>query len=663
MLGMSLVLLRCSKISPGSMSLVLALALALAACGGDDGAGEPVDGEVGAACAADGDCNSGACECGDAQCSARTCAVAACDCQAGPDCQIPLADGVEDENSCRDGAACYQGTCYTLADEVAAPVPPATIDTLTVLVGTRDEDGGDTSDEVQLCLTETDCFSLTRERGEFLERGMMDTYQFDDLDLARTDVDRVQLAMIGTDDWNPACLALRFDGEPVHCIAGLDFRIGDNSSSFQEWSDPDGLHIDCASCFAQPLLDGPMLGAIESDRARVWIRTDTAHKVELLLATDPAVLADSNAAAAVVARAYADAERDYATVLIARGLQPQTTYYYAVDIAGTRFFEPTWTFTTPMARGERGAFRFAFGSCVQIPDHDPRIFDPISRSDPDFFMFVGDSHYGNAYRDNDLRFFYREAARVPERAAMAVHTPIIATWDDHDFLGNNTNGTDPARMSALRVFNEYWANPSVGENGEGVYFEYSYGDVDFFVLDTRFFRDPLPPEPPVFGDPLENSSLLGRQQTEWLLARLRESTATFKFVVSSSQFHAKGKDDAWASYLDARDVIFEDIANQGIAGVVLLSGDAHRTEIHRLPRPAGYDLYEITSSALANDPSMCRDRETELTCHDASYNVIEISVDTTAADPTLSAVVLELQGDELGEVFRVDVTRSQLEAP
>src|SRR5690606_8548119 len=142
-----------------------------------------------------------------------------------------------------------------------------------------------------------------------------------------------------------------------------------------------------------------------------------------------------------------------------------------------------------------------------------------------------------------------------------------------------------------RVFMEYWANPEYGEDGQGIYFDYSYGDVDFIVLDGRYFRDP-PTGGVVFGDGHGNRSLLGPGQTQWLLDRLAASTATFKIVAARSQWTEHGRTDSWPSHLAARNVIFDFITEHRIEGVVLLSGDVHRSEFRYISRPGSYDFPE-----------------------------------------------------------------------
>ena len=116
---------------------------------------------------------------------------------------------------------------------------------------------------------------------------------------------------------------------------------------------------------------------------------------------------------------------------------------------------------------------------------------------------------------------------------------------------------------------------------------------------------------------------------------LDDSPATFKLLACGSQFTANGTEDSWAAYRAARDRLFDQLVAKHIEGVVLLSGDVHRAELRRIPRRAagGYDLYELTSSPLANsnfdcrpDPSPTKDL---IACHDDGNFFIRIEADTT----------------------------------
>lgn len=622
--------------------------------GGSDGC---LPGE-GCACESDQDCAGEHCECADATCSARICQPAACDCAYGGDCASPLDDGVRDPNSCTGASMCFDGACIDPDDGPPEPSFPDTIGTVSVIVRTADGDISGTSDVVSLCLTEDHCFELDRPGINDLRTDQIDTFHFEDIGLPRAQVDRMAMSISGADDWEPACIAVRFDGEPVYCMSSVPFVLGDESESVMEWRDPEGLHVDCSSCYGAAITHGPLVGAVTDEFARIWVRTDATRIVGLRLSKTPD-FADVANIAPVAAWAHPSPTKDFGTVLEAHGLEPQTTYYYGIEIDGVIHNDPSYTFTTPPRAGAPTTFTFGFGSCAK--DSFPQdIFAPIAEAGLDLFLFGGDNNYGDVATLDELRWQHQWELTTPGRASLVASTPTLAVWDDHDFLGNNTDGTDPRRMVARRAFMEYWPNPAYGQNGEGIYFKHSYGDVDFFMLDARFSRDPLD-GPVMFGDEEGRASILGAAQTRWLLDELEASTAKFKFLLSGSQWTDHGKTDSWASFTDARDAIFDAIEDRGIEGVVLLSGDRHRAEFRSLPRVSGYDLPELTSSPLANEPRDCAIDDDLLSCHDQGFYVMFLDVDTTVADPVLVATIHVYQDDgSLAPVDEWRIKRSEL---
>ena len=315
---------------------------------------------------------------------------------------------------------------------------------------------------------------------------------------------------------------------------------------------------------------------------------------------------------------------DYMTACLS---DPQAGYYTTREPFGTK-----GDFTTAPEVGAASRWRLAFGSCSK--DDDQPIFGVVSALSPDVYLFIGDNHYGNTDDLSALRQYYRWAHERPLRSHLMTETSVLATWDDHDFTGNNTDGTEPGRDVALRVFAEYWANPSYGTTDTaGVFSVVQRGDVDLFLLDDRYWRG-------------LDDSILGDAQEAWLLDGLVASTATFKLLASGSQFTQDGSSDSWAAHPEAWDRVLDAIVTHGVEGVVLLSGDVHRSEFRLLPGgDGGYDLPELTSSPSATWNSPCPWGEDELqACHDDGNFTLTVDVDTTAADPTLDAAIIDESG-------------------
>jgi alkaline phosphatase D len=484
-------------------------------------------------------------------------------------------------------------------------------------------DGSDA--DVQLCLNATTCLPLNHPEFSDRERDALDVYSFEDVGIARDDIDRVSLTLTDNTDnqWKPVCVDVRLDGEAMHCRDGISTALDEDSLT---WSDPDGLSVNCQACSPQLLTQGPMVGALTPQTAAIWLRTDATRPVEIT-----ATPTDSDVATPVVPSViYPRAVNDFAATAVLTGLQADTEYHYRVGVDGQ--FGQTYTFTTPPLPSTTGQHRFAFGSCAKFEDQP--IFSAIEAYDPELFLFVGDNHYGNTTTLSDSRQFYRWSRERPERAAFLHNRSILATWDDHDFAGNGSDGTSPARQAMLRTFVENWANPSAGLAGTpGTFFQTSWGDVDVFMLDTRYHRGP-------------NDSLLGAVQEQWLLDGLAASTATFKLVARGTQFTAQGSSDSWASFPASRDALLQGIVSRNIEGVVLLSGDIHRTEFRVLPgATGGYDLPEFTSSPLANYSILpCGSDSEQEFCEYGDHFFVGLDIDTTLPDPTLTATAFNESG-------------------
>ena len=125
--------------------------------------------------------------------------------------------------------------------------------------------------------------------------------------------------------------------------------------------------------------------------------------------------------------------------------------------------------------------------------------------------------------------------------------------------------------------------PYAVEDG-GIYYRFSISDVDFFVLDTRWYRSPME------DDDIEGKTMLGAQQLDWLLNGLKQSTAPFKIIFSGVSLNDYGGDtssgrdgyDSWMGYKYERNQIFSFLEDNNIQGVLLFSGDQHYPSAHIL---------------------------------------------------------------------------------
>jgi alkaline phosphatase D len=410
------------------------------------------------------------------------------------------------------------------------------------------------------------------------------------------------------------------------------------------------------------LSHGWMLGAIEATTARVWVKTDATRRIGLRLATNIGDLRR----APVSGWVYPTAATEFSGVLEVDRLEPDTRYMYNIEVDGlTDGTLNDGFFDTPPAPGTPHHMRFVMGSCAKY-GQDHSLFGTISALQPSLALMVGDNHYSDSADLAVQRWAYRwmhgeRAERsttcgtptvgarwcdepvsaafqeTRERVKMFQRVPTLAVWDDHDFIGNDSHGgvlSNPflgadaqvLKDRALRAFKESWANPSYGEpDVPGIYFKHSHGDVDFFMLDDRFYRAPndwttseivrtfengrdlldsviqVTPGQAILGNP----SIIGRRQTAWLRRELLASTARIKFVVTGSAWSdIVGGGESWSHYAPARDAIFDFVQENGIRGVVFVGGDVHKSQFGFMRSPEGAEVMdglfpELVSSPLA----------------------------------------------------------------
>jgi len=274
---------------------------------------------------------------------------------------------------------------------------------------------------------------------------------------------------------------------------------------------------------------------------------------------------------------------------------------------------------------------------------------------PDILLWIGDNIYGDTLDPDILREEYRRQREIAALQPILHNTSHLAIWDDHDFGLNNHDRTNPIKDGAYEVFREYWPNPSYGlPDVKGVFFKYTWGRVDFFFLDGRWYRDPdKAPDTP-------DKTMLGAEQVEWLKNQLESSTAVFKVLVSGSGWSkAKGPGgDSWAAFLHERDRLFDFIRDREISGVVMMSGDSHIGELNVIPWSAkgGYDFYDMVSSPLAQvTPDSWLERRPErriwpVYFEGSNFGVVDFLM---GDDPRLVFQLIDIHGRRVREPFEL----------
>lgn len=343
---------------------------------------------------------------------------------------------------------------------------------------------------------------------------------------------------------------------------------------------------------AAPYLElAPMIGHTTSSDARIWAKASEAAKVSVRIGTRPD-LSDSR----TIKGPRLEAASGFMGQVLVGGLAPGTRYHYAVLLDGKpAMLRPYPSFTTAPREGAPGKVRVAFTSCAGYHGYLATAgYADMARTNMDLLLMLGDYHYANTNSPAVQRRFYFDQRDTAGWRGLSPRLPIYAIWDDHDFGPNNSDGTLPGKELSLRTFTEHWANPAYGElDNPGVYFKFTRANVDFFMLDVRYHRDPNG------ATNLAHKTHLGTKQLAWFKRELLSSRAPVKVLAAGGEWQTYGTEDSWTPFARERDEIFKFIEDNRIPGVLLLSGDRHFTGAYQVRGK----WIEVTSGPIGSGPA------------------------------------------------------------
>jgi len=329
---------------------------------------------------------------------------------------------------------------------------------------------------------------------------------------------------------------------------------------------------------------GPVCGGVTSTSAEIKaavVRDSTQPAV--IVAESPNFVASRRFEAT---GSWIDPRNDYEDRVLAfrlSGLSPATTYHYVLELSGVVHDQHVGRFTTYPARGSKSSFRFACASCsgnrklLFDPFLAPEIYTMIA-AEPELAFFF---HLGDLYYDIDdttigdrLDKYHWMFARK-EVASLFRSVPFEYTWDDHDFLGNNSVGGEvanaDAKRTALAAYDIFWPHHPLASGNDGLYRRFEVGDVLFLALDTRFNRSPA-------GSGMAGKTMLGQNQKDWLKRELHDASAFDLVVVANSVpwiAEPNPNDDHWGGYATERQELATFLKQRNISNVCMISGDAH----------------------------------------------------------------------------------------
>ncbi len=355
-----------------------------------------------------------------------------------------------------------------------------------------------------------------------------------------------------------------------------------------------------ALCFGQ-IQSGPMIGHQTPEETKIWIQTEMPSILTIRYSSE------GESAEEVIASTQPE---NWNTITIQlEKLTPNTFYSYTVSSKGNLLFEGT--FSTPSLLDTRNLpnYSFAFGSCTYINEEqydqmgEPfgralGVISSIEKTQPNFMLWLGDNIYLRKGEWNSKTGVYRRYTNFKSQRELQSfwqNTSHYAIWDDHDFGPNDADRGFVNKEITLQAFKDFWANPSYGVNEQsGITTQFGYQDIEFFLLDNRYFRSPNERK-------TGEREILGKSQIEWLVDALVNSKASFKFIAVGGQFVSDAAVyENHATYANERNYLLDLIEKEELKNIVFLTGDRHKTELSRLKLKNGTAIYDFTSSPMAS---------------------------------------------------------------
>jgi alkaline phosphatase D len=286
------------------------------------------------------------------------------------------------------------------------------------------------------------------------------------------------------------------------------------------------------------------------------------------------------------APAVADAANNNTVTLGVGGLNPDTTYYYAVEVDGVLDTAMTGQFRTFPSGA--ASFRFVFSADANRGSNRP-VFDAIRQENALFYMNIGDFYYADiTTNDIDLyRQAYFDTLTASRQQALYQAVPSVYLWDDHDYGANDSDSTSPSREAARLAYQEnvpHYPLPDLPANHpdctyadpdacRSIQQSFAVGRVYVILTDLRSERDPKTQTDD------SNKSMLGAVQKQWFKDQLLFARDNYELIfwVSSVPWieTTTAGSDRWGGYATERQELADFIRDNGVENLIILAADAH----------------------------------------------------------------------------------------
>ena len=403
---------------------------------------------------------------------------------------------------------------------------------------------------------------------------------------------------------------------------------------------------------------GPMVGYSTKSEVALWIQTKESSKVKFIY-WDINELSNIFETEEIIT----NKNSGFTATLIADLVKPGTTYHYQPIIDNQKIeFDYKLEFQTQKHWEYRTSppnFSFAVGSCAYANEiekdrpgksygGDYFIYSNILEKNPDFMLWLGDNVYFREPDNSKTGVYHRYShdRSLKELQPLLGSVHHYAIWDDHDYGPNNSDRSFIYKNITLQAFKDFWANPTYGfGNNKGITTQFSWSDVEFFLLDNRFFRSPQNRE-------YTYREILGKEQLQWLIDALSSSQATFKIIAIGGQvLNSEKVYENYINWEEEHTELLNLIEKEKIDGVIFLSGDRHFSEVSKMPRFNSYPLHDFTVSPLTSGfCDICIDENNKYRMKESAVfqrNFAIFSIYSSNKDRVLDYTIFDNKGNPL----------------
>ena len=339
-----------------------------------------------------------------------------------------------------------------------------------------------------------------------------------------------------------------------------------------------------------------IIGHVSDSTATIWVRGDRRYPYAHVRVYD-----NANSYQKTVGL---EERHGYTGIVEAKGLQANGCYQCEVAFSERRNSQPNrWVdyghcrgqFRTAPTVGKEKDFTFLLGSCnlhalgpVSSPDRAfEELLDKAKKHAARFMIHCGDQIYydiPNLLNSPDIEEYrskYLDAwgDSRPTRKFLT-QLPQYMIMDDHEITNDFANDFRPPMFSAtpqqfkqisMKVYREFvHIRHPKGYGNQALYYDFSYGSTQFFIMDVRTER---------FGYTPGANQIVGEEQMSRFKRWLKCYKDDLKFVVTSVPFvcEVRKDNDKWCApaFKAQRDEVVDFIESNDINSIVFLTGDMH----------------------------------------------------------------------------------------